>query len=405
MTRREKIIALCVGGTLGGLGLVWAARNVVVDPFLEVREQIAVEQTKRVKLKKQESNLERVKKDWAELTARTLAADPEEAQRRFRTNIHELLERHGLVNDPKTKDSKVSPGAISLDKNGFYKVPVNVNTTGTLKQIVGFLCDFYRQPYIARLDKVTIGADKSVISDANSPRRSSTNDKRTRSRTSRRSSRRRRTSAPIGPDGPVLTVSITATTLVLPKVSDIKPRPIEELVELETGSLLHELAAFNEISEKNLFKPYQPPPSPPPVAVAPVKTPEVKQTEPVKEPSPPVVKVDPRAGAGQLYVRMTSLLNGQPVTYVFDENRLVDPPKQFFHDDEIDDGVLLLIHPRGLVVRVTAENGRQTDYFYCLGDSFADREELSPELHPEVWLAIQDEFPSPDSPEQPLRDS
>jgi hypothetical protein len=99
------------------------------------------------------------------------------------------------------------------------------------------------------------------------------------------------------------------------------------------------------------------------------------------------VAVNPREGADQKFVRVTTCLDGEPACYVYDELHKDQPPLKFCLDEDIDDGRLLLILPRGLVVRVGQE-----DYFYPLGKSFEDREKLDPDEHPEAWEALHREL-------------
>lgn len=377
MTQRERVLAICVGGTLGGLALVWVVRAAVVQPLRSVTNSIKVERGRQLKLEKRLRDLRHVEKDWQDWTARTLSDDRKLAQRRFREDMHKLLERHGFAN------TKVGSGAFVTRKNGSVEVPLSINATGTLRQVVGFMCDFYRRDYLARLEKVTLTAEQSVISSVNpSGRRSGPSGPRDQGG----SSRLRRSAREIGPDGPELKVVISARTLVLPELDKIEHPVTEEIVEMPQGRLRHELVAYNQILDDNLFKPYKP-------------TPVVQRTLPTTQevdPGPvPVVARDPREGADQQFLVATVSLNGQMEAYVLDKRHGGEATTKYHLDETLDDGKLVLIHRRGLVVGVE-ENGRTKNYFYPLRypepASFADREELTWESHPEVWGALQREF-------------
>lgn len=376
MTQREKIMALCVAGTLGGYGLVTAVRWAVLEPLRAVDKQIAQQRDVQHQLKSSRKALRRVEGDWAGLTGRTLADDPKEAQQRFREDMHLLLAKHGL------RDPKMSAGTFQKHKNGFMGVPLNISASGTLKDVVGFLTDFYGSNYLARLDKVSIAADQRVINDVNSPRR----------RASKGRNPRRNTLQTSGPDGPELRVSISAVTLVLPELKGLDHPLCEEVLREEQGRLPREVAAYTEIFDSNLFQPHKPP-------EVVVKPPEPDETEEVVEErvEERTVVVDRRAGASQQLLVATIALNGKPQAYVMDKREPLDPPAKYREDDPIDDGVLLLIHPKGLVVRVEEAGGRVKDYFYPLRvypgpASFADREELDEWAHPDVWRAMEAEF-------------
>ena len=377
MTRREKVLAMCVGGTLGGLVMVMLVRWVVVSPFQAVKDEIAGEQARQQRLTKALRQLDRVEMDWQTLTARTFATDAKEAERRFREDMHQLLERHGL------HDPKLSPGAPIKYKDGSMGVPLTINATGTLNKIVGFLCDFYRRGYLARLDKVRITADQNVISNINSPRARGGGVRQGRPHGGPAG----RAAAEIGPEGPELKINISAVTLVLPQVGRIPHQVLAEVVEDPSGRLLRELGEYHYIFDKNLFLPYQP------KAVAAPVTPTTTSApvEPPKVVTPPPVVVDPRPGVDQLFVRGSTRLNGEETVYVYDEKQKADPPKLFHVDDAFDDGKLIMILPQGLVVRVEKAGTPRADYFYPLGKSFRDREDVTPETHPDIIRELEQE--------------
>ncbi len=376
MTRREKVLAMCLGGTLSGVAFFTLVNWAVIGPFKSVKQQIAAERERQRNLNEQLKRLTQVEREWQEKwTARTLAADPKEAQRRFREDMHRLLARHGL------REPKVSPGTFVKYKNGSVGVPLTVSATGTLKEVLGYLCDFYRRDYLARLDKVRITADQSIVGEVNLPRR------RGLVRSTRAPALTKR-EASIGPDGPELKLTVSAITLVLPKLPGLEHPVMQEITELEDGRLLRKREEYNLILDKNLFMPYQEKPA------------AVAQDQPVTQPSRPAVPatrplpppVDPRPGADQQFVRGTVSLDGEQVAYVVDERQRDQPPRQYHLDEPIDDGTLILIHPQGLVVRVRQPDGRTVDYVYPLGASFRDREELDCEAHPEICEAMQREI-------------
>ena len=386
MTRRERILGVCVGGAIGGLALAWVVQTSVIDKFNAVQEELNHELNREDKLEAELDGLWRIEADWQEkYTQRTLSADPREAGRLFKRDIMQLLDMHGLLNDADTKATKINPIKFKVNRdNDFFEVSLTFTATGTMNEVVGFLRDFYRRDYIARLDKVRLTADQSVINNVNLERRRSSKSRRGRSGKSSRGSGKG-----LGPDGPLLSINVTASTLVLPQLEGLEHPVMEEIMPLERGRQLeNDLAAYNEIFENSLFEPYQPKP------VVAKKDPGPKDTrKPVvkKDPDPPPAPPSPRrVGADQQFVVGTTVLNGERIAYVIDE-RENEPPKKYFLDEPMDDGTLLLIHPRGLVVRVK-ENGREKDYFYRLGDNFADRAELNEGDHPEICQALEEEF-------------
>ena len=377
MTRRERVLGFCVGGTLGGLALVMVVQWAVLEPFKAVKNQITLEQARHQRLTLKLKEYNHVEADWKGYTARTFSIDPGEAEQRFRFNMHRLLERHGL------RDPKVSPGSPAKYKDGSVGVPLNINATGTLNQIVGFLCDFYRFESLARIDNVRITADQSVIGNYNSAR----------GRAAAGPPRPGRPGQPVsnpragdsGPNGPDLKVSISAVTLVLPKLKGIDhpvlPEPPEELA---TGRLQREREEYNDIFEKNPFKPYEPPITVVKATENPTPTPTPVTPTPVTPPPPS------RPGAEQKFVRATDSFDGEGLALVYDERDRAKKPTTYRAGDTIDDenGKVLIVLPEGIVVQITQPDGSVVDYLYPLGKSYKDREVLDPEEWPEIGAAL-----------------
>lgn len=373
MTRREKVLGLCVGGAVAVTALVTLVRWTVLEPFETVQKNIRTEQQRTQVLTMQLRHMQDAERRWEALTRRTFApaSEPQVAQRRFREDLHRLVERHGL------RDPKLSPGSFLRYRDQSIGVPLTITATGTLNEVVGFLRDFYRRDYLARADKVRIAAEQNIIAEINNPRRDSGGSGR-----GGRGGAAGRDGA-IGPNGPELRVTISAITLVLPTPPGL-PHPVIEGLpeESERGRLAEaDLTAYNVLFEKNPFLPYQEKPAPRPVVEA--------QPKPT-EPGPVVTKppVDPRAGVENLYLRATISLDGEPAAFVTDGRRPMDKPQQYHLDQPVDDGTVALIHPTGMVVRVVKEEGVR-DYFYALGASFRERTELNPDEHPDVWDAFQ----------------
>ncbi len=376
MTRREKILGLCVGGTLAGLALVSVMQWVVVEPFRNMQKQIDAERERGHSLRGQLDALADVESQWQNWTRRTFSDDPKVAQRRFREEMHQLLEIHGL------SEPKVSPGTFVKYKDGSTGVPLNISAAGTLNEVVSFLTDFYRIDWLARLDKVRITAKPEVIDDVNNPA------KMRRRPTGRRGG----TSAPggpvsVGPQGPELTVNISALNLVLPRLGEKVPHPVmEEVVHLPRGTLSREPEEYNAIFASNLFMPHRPKPPTP----TPDPTHEVAERPVVESPRP--APPPPRPDAERKFLKAMGRLNGTLVAYVVDETDSKDPLKRVHLDEKMDDGTLILICAgEGVVVRVN-DHGRDRDYFYPLGASFRERVELDADLHPKVWEALEREF-------------
>ena len=389
MTRRERTLALCVAGALGAFGLYKAGRLVLWAPVEAQRAGLVREQARAVRLQNRLKEFERAELEWQTLTRRTLSTDPTDAQRRFREDIQELLEVHGLRNP------KVTPGNFAKRKNEFVDVPLTITASGTLKEIVGFLTDFYRRDYLARLDKVTLAADQSVVGNVNNPRRRPGGTRRGRNSGADAAAPAAEVppAEPLyGPEGPLLRVNITAVTLVLPVIKGV-PHPVMETIgpTADAGPLGHELAAYNQIVDRNLFKPWE---APRPVAPPPPPTTDVAvgPQPPPPPPTPPPANLRPNADKYKLVA--TTSLRGERMACVLDETVVERVEvKRFRLDEPVDDGTLVLVHPSGIVVR-TVEGGHPTDFFYRLGTTFAERQQLDPVEHADVYEALEAELPS-----------
>ena len=193
---------------------------------------------------------------------------------------------------------------------------------------------------------------------------------------------------------PKLTIVMTLTTLVLPEVKDIG-HPTLDLVALndpEAEPLLvspprltqEDLVAYNDIQKVNFFRVYEKP-----VAVV-RRTQEPDQPEkgPDEPPPPPPPPPDRRRNAHKFVVSGMGWLDDGPIAYVINIDETTDPPNAYRLNDDVDDGKLVLIDPRGIVVRVPpsgrGSSGPQKNYFYALGGTFKEREEISPDKHPEI---------------------
>lgn len=376
MTRREKVLGLCVGGAVAVTALVYLVRWTVLEPFEAVKSGIRLEQQRTQILTVQLKTLQDAEQRWQALTRRTFApaSEPQVAQRRFREDLHRLVERHGL------RDPKISAGSFVRYKDQSIGVPMTITASGTLNEVVGFLRDFYRREYLARIDKVRIAAEQNIIADLNNPRRESGGAGRGGRGGAAGAAGREPT---IGPNGPELRLSVSAITLVLPRLAGLEHPVIEGAPEeSERGRLAEtDLAAYNVLFEKNLFMPYREKPA---VAAAPTPT----EPRPVAATPPAPPPRDPREGTEHIFLRATVALEGEPIAFVADDRQPTQKPTEYRLDQAVDDGKLMFIHPEGMVVRVQEADGVK-DYFYRLGGNFRERQLLNPDEHPEVWDAYR----------------
>ncbi|MBU0641482.1 MAG: type II secretion system protein M [Planctomycetes bacterium] len=367
MTRREQRLATLVGTAVALLVLYQVAGRGVVNPYQRLLSDQQSTAQRKFDLEVMLRGGDGIREAWQAATAATLGADPHAAQRVFREDIGQLLRKHGLEEDLKLR----SLPHRTL-KNGFAEVPVSISVKGELDEIVDFMCEFYQRPYYAKLTRVKLVGDESSLRSSASV--SSTGKKGRKS--SRHANREGRGSTK-------LSVTMTAAALVVPPEKGIPHIEFDwERVGADVPArLAAELDAYGEVVQANFFEKYVKPAEP---ARPPAET--VATTD---RPPPPQPPRDPRPDAGNLHLIATMATFGEYTAYVQHDERRDQPPESYSVGDAIDDGTLVLVHPKGMVVRV--ENGAEVgaQYFYPLGTSFKERERLDPALHSDVMPLLQ----------------
>jgi hypothetical protein len=386
MNPRERVLAVLVGSVLV-LAALWAGvRYGVVHRWQALEDDIRAQQRRVADLRAELNVARGAVARWNRL--RPLSRNVDRAEDSFRAKISQLIERHGLAGDFTV--NVLSPRTISVDRDtSFTEVRLSIKTSGTLQQFMGFTCDFYLDPdlSLARLDRVSLVAEERA--------------RRTEQSADARRGRRARTtggrdSGPdYGPEGPNLSMTITATTLVLPDLRGIEVASGAEATEPDesvSGRLPSPAEEYAKVWDQNIFALYQPPP---PVVAA----------RPTEEDPPPVVVPDeqpaptapPKPRPNKSVVGRASV-DGKLVVHVRDDDNWSSPLEKVFINDPIDDGTLVLVHPHGIVVQVE-EAGRQGPrweyYFYprnASGARFRDRVRLEPGLYPEIQRELEQAF-------------
>lgn len=361
MTQRERIMAgLVVGVVVLGGGTNLLMKNVIA-PIREMKSELVRKQQVRARLANELKTGAAVKLAWQDKTAETLAKDPQVAYRAFREDVTRLLDRHGLVDGQSIKPRSLYEYPKGFRK-GFIEMPLLVSARGNLQQLVNFLRDFHRRPYLARITRLSINAIDSPVNQ----RAGAHNNRR-------------------GDAEPQLSINMTLTGLVLPELDEVPSVALDlEQIEQTSADRLH-AEDYGPVVASNLFKKYVPPPPPPPPPPPQQKPTEVAQApRPKPMPPPPPPRPD-------LTLKGTASLNGEPFAFI--EQSPGASPDRIFLNDEIDDGRLVLVHPRGVVIRVMPQTGNPpTDYFWPLGKSNKERVELDTQLYPEIAAELTRAF-------------
>jgi Tfp pilus assembly protein PilO len=364
MTQREKILASCVAGVVvvyGGFKLI---ESKVYEPATQLTADIQKERDYRDRLQVRLNGAEKITQAWEKYTRQTLSEDPFAAHQAFRTDVGLLLERNSL-----TEGLKISQLRERIEKKGprqdFVELPLSVRVTGRLGNLDNFLKDFFQRPYLVRLDKLDLAAEQIP------------------------KSRRKKGSS----TEPKLSITMTLSTLVLPNPKGVD-HPVFDLAMLtdpdqEAEAVLvsaarlrqEDVDVYAKIADPNPFEIYYEPPPPPPPPEHP-KQPEQPKVEGPKPPPPP--PPDPRRNADKFVLNGVGRVDDGPIAYVINSDESGEPPEEYRLNDEIDDGRLVLIVPEGIVVRTHGHRQPAKNYFYPLGGTFKDREEVNPTEHPQI---------------------
>ena len=368
MNQREKFLVGCVGGALGIYLGFTIVKSQIIAPVKQLNQDIKRETDLRDRLQVRVNGTERVVAAWQKQTGRTLGREWFDAHQAFREDVGVLLKRNNL-----TEELKINKYKERIEKKGprqdFVELPISVRVKGELADLDHFLKDLFQRPYLVRLDKLLIAAEQTG-----------------------RSKRGKGKGKGETPE-PKLSITMTLTTLVLPEIKDVE-HTIFDLAALNdpareddatavalTRFREEDMDTYNYIAEHNPFKIYEPkrvvvdtPVSKDPIPVA--------GTPPPPPPPPPVKRRN-----ADKYVLTGTANDGQPLAYVTNNDKAIEPPTIYRLNDEIDDGKLVLVAPSGMVVRVLGDRKRHEstkNYFYALGENFSQRVEVDPDEHPRI---------------------
>lgn len=359
MTGRERLLAKVVGASVGVLALYQTTQWLIVTPFRTVSRDLERARATRQSLELMSQREGRAAGDWRERVEQTLAGDPVQAANLFRRDIEILLKAHHLE-----REGVVQSNAPRTSKNGMVEVPLAVTAKGRLADVVAFLRDFYRRPYLAQITRLMLNAGDSKPKDGPAGK----------------GTHRDKGSAE------QISVEMSVVTLVLPPKADVKGASpvgsLEALAERANDARLArgDPSEYDRIVAQNMFGW----PAPPVIARAdPPPATQAVRTEPPKmenrRPEPP-----PRPREKVVVCGVAST-HGQYEAYVRHEGKNTEPPKTYRLNDEFDGGRIVLIHPLGIVVRRgDGEGATQRDTFYPLGMSSEEREREKPPVPVEV---------------------
>lgn len=370
MTVRERRLALVVGGAVGLAAVWWIGKSIYQRSIVAHRLTIRAVQDDIDKLEAEKRRLKTSREDWKKLVSRTLDYAPDRAHMRFREDISALLERHGFTKNQLTVRSL----AQRRNKDGTVELPVQVTTKGKLKELVALLVDMSRREYLLRVENLSINAEQARAATAS---------------TGARRGRNVPAAQPAGdPDGPALSIAFTAVTVTVPKLAGISAEPMKEIIEAPQGRLPRPVEEYERIASINVFSDYKAPPQPvdtPAVADATPAPAQADATPPPPPPPPP----NPRPDAEHLVLVGSVSRHGEARALVRDERKPAESAEPHALNGRLDDGVLVLVHPRGIVVHATEGPDAGKQFFYRVGAKFTERIPVENVQHQDVLRDLQ----------------
>lgn len=368
MTIRERNLAIGVVGALvlfGGYGFVQSA---VIAPRAQLSKELNDERTRAGSQETREGDQKITFAAWEKQMRRTLGVDADKVSGNFRDDVSDLLKKHKLTRDLtiSPRDARIVQKSI---RKGFSELSLQVSVKGSLENLVEFLDDFYRRPYQKRVTRLSLGLEGGAGSAMAEPK----------------AGKGAKGAAAARPE-PVLNISMTLTTLMLPRIENKDWKALKQPTfdpknpgETPPDALASELPEYAKISKPNPFEMY--------VEQKTVVQVTSKSVEGEHRPPPPPPP-PPRPNHVLVY---TTSLDGAPVAFVDESGKKTSAPVEKHLNEKVDDGMLVLVHPQGMVVRTHPRGGGDPKYyFYPLGASFKDRIE-APEFdadYPDVARAL-----------------
>lgn len=244
LSKREKTLALASCALAGAVVLVWLAGGTGGS----VSELRRVRNEKTEEVAKKQARLDAALKTKAKLAQwdrRALPANTRDAGRLYQSWLT------GLVGRIKLDDVRIEPREGRVRRGVYTALPFAVHGKGTLDQLTRLLFEFYSAGYLHQIQQLTV----TPLKDSNK-----------------------------------LDMNIVIEAMSLPTATATTGLPEEKPLRPLAGTL----AEYQKtIVERNLFKPYTPPPPPaPPKPERKVEPPKPPPEPPKPPPEPPKPAID-----------------------------------------------------------------------------------------------------------------
>jgi len=333
MKKREKILAMLTGGVFALLIGGYMAHGFFFAPIDQLDRDIATRSLELQTLTDLQNQAKRTQQRLEQLASLTHGQQVDTASAAAGARLSELIAQSGLEPARFTR-APISPRRI----RGGVEIGWNVRGRGSLSDIIDFLYLLSHEPYVHKIDALTL----SPIERSND-----------------------------------VQVNLRYLSLVLevPPATLDKPELPQVVLESEQRAL------YNTIAQRNLFRPYIPPPPP-------RETPRRAE-----RPAPPREREPEPRGPGLEIYRVVSLSKwqGRPEVHILNTN--AREVRQYQVGDTLANGEIVMVDYRALPMPSNPALRSQSrvvlriddDYWAVeLGQSLADRYVIPDERLPDT---------------------
>ena len=363
MNKRTQILALAFGVVIAYLLVDRVAYPVWIEPLLTIDKQIAEREQVLDELEKKEADVEHAKRRYERYAQRAGYMDVTRAKIDLRKRLTDLLDKKHKLTNPNVDKGRAHPDR----KTGIDTITLGFSGDGPLESVVKVLKDLAELPDLMQVTRVD-------LSPSSSNRKSKKKDQ--------------------------VNISATLTVRVLPQQKLLGEKLTDEKLQAQRPKELPRCQdfAYASVWQADPFSEHEEP-----VVKVEVPTRVVTNDEP--EPLPPPPPADYRWEDRSRWELHMALLQGDGTT-PGDEVQLVnvrdeDQRRYAAVGEELDGGVVLCVHHRGVLV------GREDgDFVYPLGARLDEPIRLAEASQfPELQAVATRLGPRPELPVKPKGNS
>jgi len=151
MSKRERIMAIGIGGVLGAWALYGAVNWVFISPVTTANQQIKKLDREYRALRAQRDQVKQYAEEWKEFAKRTYSFNLIDTQNAFQTALKRLAAKHNL-----SGQSIQNASSGRLPGTDIATVVVRVHGEGSLADVAAFLRDIYQLPVLLNIRKLRL---------------------------------------------------------------------------------------------------------------------------------------------------------------------------------------------------------------------------------------------------------